>query len=107
RTSEILQHAGEQVIRKTAFLQDNIEEIFERLDWTYDKNKDYKFAQCILNSSSIFVGHQFANVPVVDERILRAYFLSNKVKLMTVSSGIGLKTIAWYKLYDNLDDLKA
>ncbi|MBF4232808.1 hypothetical protein EA002_24030, partial [Vibrio anguillarum] len=52
RTSEILQHAGEQVIRKTVFLQDNIEEIFERLDWTYDKNKDYKFAQCILNSSS-------------------------------------------------------
>lgn len=107
RTSEILQHAGEQVIRKTAFLQDNIEEIFERLDWTYDKNKDYKFAQCILNSSSIFVGHRFANVPVVDERILRAYFLSNKVKLMTVSSGIGLKTIAWNKLYDNLDELKA
>lgn len=106
RTSEILQHAGEQVTRKTMFLQENLQAIFERLDWTYDKTKEYKFAQCVLNSSSIFVGHKFDDVPVIDDRILRAYFSSNQMKLMTVASKSGVKTIAWYKLYDDLEELK-
>ncbi|HIF9325087.1 TPA: hypothetical protein ACX6RT_002517 [Photobacterium damselae] len=106
RTSEILQHAGEQVIRKTAFFQDNVQAIFERLDWAYDETKEYKFAQCVLNSSSIFVGHKFSDVPVIDDRILRAYFSSNQMKLMTVASKTGIKTIAWYKLYDSLEELK-
>lgn len=107
RTSKILQHAGEQVTRKTNFLKDNLQSVFERLNWTYDATKEYKFVQCILNSSSIFVGHKFDGVSVIDERILRDYFSSNQMKLMTVASKTGLKTIAWYNLYGSLDELKA
>lgn len=106
RTSEILQHAGEQVVRKTAFLKENLKAVFERLNWSYDENKDYKFAGFIINSSRIFVGHAFNSVPVIDEKILQAYFTSNKIDLLTVSSQGKLKTIAWHCLYDNIHELK-
>lgn len=107
RTADILEHAGQQVTRKTKFLKDNLEEIFERLDWTYDKEKEYTFVQCILNSGQIFVGHKFDEVPVIDEKILRSYFSSDKMNLLTVASKTGNKTIAWYQLYSNLEELKA
>ncbi|MGM7446895.1 hypothetical protein ACP7H9_00095 [Idiomarina sp. ST20R2A10] len=107
RTSEILQHAGQQVIRKTGFLKDNLPEVFARLGWTFDKSKDYKFVQFILNSSGIFVGHNFNGIPVIDERILSAYFESSRMNLMSVASKTGTKAIAWYKLYENLEELKA
>ncbi|HGG8866790.1 MAG: hypothetical protein E6Y27_02910 [Enterobacter sp.] len=107
RTSEVLQHAGEQIVRKTKFLEENLEAIFERLNWQYDTNKKYNIVQCILNSSSIFVGHEFEGIPVIDEKILCSYFTSNKMRLMTVASQNELKTIAWYKLYDNIDELKS
>ena len=107
RTAEILQHAGEQVNRKTTFIEDNIEQIFERLGWEFDTSKEYTFAKCIVNSSQIFVGHKFNDVPVVDERILKAYFESNSNRLMTVpTDGGDLKDIAWYQLYTNLRELK-
>jgi len=107
RTSKILQHAGEQVIRKTKFLKENLQVIFERLNWTYDVTKEYQFVQCILNSSAIFVGHKFNDVSVIDTRILSAYFSSNQINLMTVASQESLKTIAWYNLYENITELKA
>ncbi|HGE8474488.1 TPA: hypothetical protein ACGD7V_004103, partial [Serratia marcescens] len=106
RTSEVLQHAGEQVVRKTAFLKDNLQSVFERLNWNYDENKDYKFAGFIINSSRIFVGHAFNSVPVIDEKILQAYFTSNQINLLTVASQDKLKTIAWYRLYNNINELK-
>lgn len=106
RTSEILQHAGEQVLRKTEFLKANLEAVFERLNWSYDANKDYKFAGFIINSSRIFVGHAFNSIPVVDEKILRAYFSSNEIDLLTVISQNKFKPIAWYRLYNNINELK-
>lgn len=107
RTAEILQHAGAQVKRKATFFEDNIEKIFERLGWKFDKSKEYTFAKCIVNSSKIFVGHKFNDIPVVDERILKAYFESNNNRLLTVpTDGGGLKDIAWYQLYTNLSELK-
>ncbi|PKF81480.1 hypothetical protein CW749_02235 [Vibrio sp. vnigr-6D03] len=107
RAAGILEHAGQQVTRKTGFLKDNLQAIFERLDWNYDPNADYKFAQCILNSGRVFVGHEFDGVPVIDEKILSAYFASDKVNLFSVRSRQGVKTIAWLQLYSNLDELKS
>ncbi|EPF5076761.1 TPA: hypothetical protein ROW14_003149 [Yersinia enterocolitica] len=106
RTSEVLQHAGEQVVRKTEFLKANLQAVFERLNWSYDNNKNYKFAGFIINSSRIFVGHAFSSIPVIDEKILQAYFTSNEIKLLTVVSQDKLKTIAWYKLYNDIHELK-
>ncbi|MEZ8290844.1 hypothetical protein [Vibrio sp. 10N.237.312.B06] len=107
RTAEILQHAGEQVNRKATFIEDNIEQIFERLGWEFDMSKEYTFAKCIVNSSQVFVGHKFNDIPVVDEKILKAYFESKNNRLMTVPTDGGeLKDIAWYQLYTNLRELK-
>ena len=107
RTAEILQHAGAQVERKATFFKDNIEKIFERLGWKFDRSKEYTLAKCIVNSSKVFVGHKFNDIPVVDERILRAYFESNTNRLLTVpTDGGGFKDIAWYQLYTNLSELK-
>ena len=108
RAASILEHAGQQVSRKTEFLKDNLQAIFERLGWNYDPSVDYKFAQCILNSGRVFVGYEFDGVPVIDEKILRAYFVSDKVNLFSFPSRQGgTKTIAWLQLYSNLDELKS
>ncbi|ENJ8202240.1 hypothetical protein F0H41_05830 [Vibrio cholerae] len=108
RAAGILEHAGQQVTRKTEFLKANLQAIFERLGWNYDPSVDYKFAQCILNSGRVFVGYEFDGVPVIDEKILRAYFASDKVNLFSFPSRQGgTKTIAWLQLYSNLDELKS
>lgn len=106
RTSEILQHAGEQIQRKSTFLKENLQAVFENLNWSYDENKDYRIAGFIINSSRIFVGYAFNSVPVIDEKILQAYFTSNKIDLLTVAPQGNLKTIAWYCLYENFQELK-
>ncbi|MGP2591862.1 hypothetical protein [Serratia marcescens] len=106
RTSQVLQHAGEQVVRKTKFLKDNLQAVFEKLNWNYDKNKNYMFAGFIINSSRIFVGHAFNSTPVIDDKILQAYFSSNEINLLTVASQGKLKTVAWYRLYNNIHELK-
>ena len=108
RTAGILEHAGQQVKRKTEFLKNNLQVIFERLGWNYDPSVDYKFAQCILNSGRLFVGYEFHGVPVIDEKILEAYFASDKVNLFSLPLRQGrTKTIAWLQLYSNLDELKS
>ncbi|PSU36200.1 hypothetical protein [Photobacterium lutimaris] len=104
-TADTLAHAGEQVVRKTKFLQDNLQAAFEFLGWDYDASTDYKFAQCILNSGRIFVGHEFDGVPVIDEKILKAYFTSDKVRLFSLASKQRTKTIAWLQLYSNLEEM--
>lgn len=107
RTAKILSHAGKQVSRKTEFLKQNIESIFILLGWKYDRGKEYEIAQCIINSSQIFVGHSFNEIPVIDEKLLKYYFESPKIRIMSVplKSG-GNKDIAWYRLYENIQELK-
>jgi hypothetical protein len=107
RTAEILQHAGEQVDRKSIFLKNNIEQIFERLGWAFDISKKYTFAKCIINSSQIFVGYKFNGIPVIDEKILKAYFESKENRFLSIPTDNGnMKDIAWYQLYTNLKELK-
>lgn len=107
RTVQILSHAGNQVVRKTTFFKENIAQIFDRLGWRFDADKEYKFIQCIVNSNQILVGHKFSGAPVVDENILKSYFKSPKIKIMTVRSDSGeLKDVAWYELYSNIHELK-
>ncbi|HGF4929710.1 TPA: hypothetical protein ACF5BV_002423 [Vibrio parahaemolyticus] len=108
RTAETLEYAGVQVNRKTKFLQENIETIFDRLGWVYDATKQYRFAQCIVNSAQMFIGYKFDGIPVVDEKILKAYFESNVMSLMSIPSENGeMRDIAWYELYADLKELKS
>lgn len=107
RTADTLEYAGIQVNRKTKFLQGNIELVFERLGWEFDSTKQYKFAQCIVNSAQMFIGYKFDGIPVVDEKILKAYFESKTMSLMSVPCEQGnMRNIAWYELYANLEELK-
>ena len=106
RTSEILQHASAQVIRKTKFLNDNLENIFDNLKWKYEHNKKYNIVQCIVNSGKVFVGHKFNDIPVVDEDILRSYFDSSMINLLSIPKKDGIKTIAYYELYNDLNEFK-
>lgn len=106
RTSEVLQHAGEQVVRKISFIKENLQSVFERLNWSYDENKNYKFVGFIVNSSRIFVGHAFNSVPVIDGKILEVYFSSGKINLLNVVSQGDMKAIAWNVLYNNAVELK-
>ncbi|MDO6447383.1 hypothetical protein Q4493_16550 [Colwellia sp. 1_MG-2023] len=107
RTTKILEHAGEQVIRKTKFFKDNIERVFDKLGWNFDSNAEYKFAQCIVNSSQVLVGHKSNGIPVIDEKILKYYFESSKIRILSVPTKDGEhKDLAWYELYRNIKELK-
>ena len=107
RTAQVLSHAGRQVTRKTEFLKNNTGKVFNCLGWHYDPAKEYKFAQCIINSSKIFVGYNFSGIPVVDEDILSNYFASPVVRIMSKPKANGtFKDIAWYELYSNIHELK-
>ena len=107
RTADILSRASLQVIRKTAFLKENLQDVFINLGWVFDKNVNYKFAECIVNSSRIFVGHKFNGIPVIDSDILSDYFESPIRSLMSKYNGNGeFKDIAWYELYNDLNGLK-
>lgn len=107
RISETLTYAGEQVNRKINFLKNNLEVIFQRLGWEFNSRVNYKFSKCIVNSSQVFVGYDFHNVPVVDEKVLKAYFESNTIRFMSVpDDDYKLRDIAWFELYSNFDELK-
>lgn len=107
RISETLSYAGEQVNRKINFLENNLEEVFQRLGWDFNPKVNYKFSKCIVNSSQVFVGYDFHNVPVVDEKVLKAYFESNTIRFMSVpDDNYKLRDIAWFELYANFDELK-
>ncbi|MFB1078297.1 hypothetical protein [Photobacterium damselae] len=107
RTADTLEYAGVQVNRKTKFLQENIEAIFDRLGWVYDGTKQYRFSQCIVTSAQMFIGYKFDGIPVVDEKILKAYFESRVMSLMSLPSETGeMRDIAWYELYADIEELK-
>ncbi len=108
RTIGTLKKAAEQVSRKKKFVEENIHEIFNRLNWTFDEDANYKIEGCIINSSQVYVGVNVEGIPVCDNEILVKYFTDNIVPLMSVSDehSDGAKHIAWYSLYENFNELQ-
>ncbi|WP_415776297.1 hypothetical protein ACMYQ1_09815 [Shewanella oncorhynchi] len=108
RTVEILKHAASQVKRKTAFVENNLEKVFEKLNWEYDCSKEYVFSKCILNSGRMYVGFDIDGIPVCDEKILLKYFRDNKVSLASFYDEVtGVeKCLAWAELYNNIEELE-
>lgn len=108
RTVETLKHAAKQIKRKIGFVEKNIENVFNNLNWDYDQNANYKIIGCIINSGSMHVGSNIEGIPICDEKILLKYFQENKVPLL---SAFDEKTreprhLAWLTLYSNFDQLK-
>lgn len=107
RTVETLRKASDQAKRKSQFVLDNTEEIFDRLGWKYLAEEDYKVTCCILNSSKIFSGLTIDNVPVCDKGILARYFSDNLFPIVSRfnDDNTGEINLAWYELYSNSDEL--
>ncbi len=102
RTFETLQGASNQVNRKKKFIEDNLEELFEKLKWKFDDEKNYELIGFILNSNKTFVGLNIDAVSIIDEKILFNYFESNISPLATVE---GKKHLAWFVLYNNIEEM--
>jgi hypothetical protein len=108
RTVETLRYATTQVKRKTEFVENNLEQVFEKLNWEYDPSKEYIFSKCILNSGRMYVGFDIDGIPVCDEKILLKYFSENEIPLASVFDEVTgePKHLAWVELYNNFDELK-
>jgi len=108
RTVETLKKASAQVKRKTEFVKNNLPSLFEKLNWKYEPDIEYVYAQCILNSGRMYVGFDIDGVPVCDEKILIKYFNESEIPLLSVFDEKSNKErhLAWVKLYNNFDELK-
>lgn len=107
RAVETLRKASDQAKRKSQFVLDNTEEIFERLDWKYNAQEEYKVICCVLNSSRIFAGLTIDDVPVCDKSILTRYFSDNLFPIVSKlkDDNTGEIHLAWYELYSNSNEL--
>jgi hypothetical protein len=103
RALETLKGATKQATRKTEFVKNNLEELFSKLDWTYDNKIKYSFVKCVVNSNRMYVGNIIDNVPICDEKILIRYFESSVAPVFTNQQS---KNLAWLELYDNFDELQ-
>ncbi|MDH5898123.1 hypothetical protein [Vibrio splendidus] len=108
RTIGTLKKASNQVIRKTKFLERNLKDVFDKLNWNYQCDYEYKFVRVIINSGRMYVGFNVDGVPVCDEKVLLRYFTSDTIPLL---SSLDDKTkkekhIAWVKLYKDISGLE-
>lgn len=108
RTVETLRYAASQVKRKTDFVENNLEKVFEKLNWQYDSSNKYIFSKCILNSGRMYVGFDIDGIPVCDEKILLKYLSENTIPLASVFDEItgNYKHLAWVELYSNFEEFK-
>ena len=96
RTKEILQHASEQAKRKSIFARENIDKVFEKCKWKFEKEIEYKFIPLVIISNKINSGFKFNDVFVSDEILLERYFSNNEMPLL---SSVQCDKIAWFELY--------
>lgn len=106
RTYSTLKGAADQAKRKTLFFSSNIKEIFELFGWAYDSSVKYQLLPVVLNSNKVHSGFPIDGVPVVDEQILARYFSSDTFPLISVRSDDEFRHLAWFKLYENYEDLQ-
>lgn len=103
RTYKTLEHASEQIRRKSKLFRDNIASAFEQLGWVFNESEDYQIVTCIINSGKIYAGSQVQDVPVTDPTLLCRYFEDSIAPLLSYIDQKSRKTVhlAWYELYDS------
>lgn len=101
RTLEILQHAADQVNRKIKFVKNNIKDVFNSLEWSYDESIDYTFSGFIITSNRILVGTTIESIPVIDVDILKKYLSTNFFPLISNIKENETIHYAWYTLYSS------
>jgi hypothetical protein len=101
RTLNVLKKASAQAKRKLKFVQDNVADVFRKLDWEFtDEKLDY--IPIIFNSNKAMVGFKVDDVPVCDELIFSSYFNKDKIPLFSDDTG---RALAWFKLYKDEKEL--
>ncbi|WP_155295338.1 hypothetical protein [Chromobacterium violaceum] len=101
RAVNILEGAADQILRKAKHIANDLEACFSRLGWHYKENENYDVIPIIFNSNRILAGFQVSTVPVLDEKIVYAYFASNEFPLFSVPNGNGVNHIAKFMLYND------
>lgn len=71
RTLKILEKASGQAIRKTEFVKVNLNAIFDKLGWAFDRESKYSVHPIVVNSNQMCSGISLFNVPICDNKILR------------------------------------
>lgn len=102
RTFETLQGASSQVNRKKKFIEENLQELFEKFKWKFVNKENYELVGFVLNSNKTFVGLNIDGVSIIDENILFNYFKSNISPLATAQ---GNEHLAWFVLYENFEEM--
>ncbi|WP_370294002.1 hypothetical protein [Thalassolituus sp.] len=107
RTLSTLKKAARQAVRKVEFVKNNCLGVFAEAGWSFSDGIDYEYIPLILNSSGVYVGLEVDGVPVVDFRILGAYFSSPVVPLISSQGGNGSTVhFAYYELYSNKNEFE-
>lgn len=101
RTLNVLKKASAQAKRKLKFVQDNVEDVFRKLNWEFI-DEEFDYIPIIFNSNKAMVGFKVDEVPVCDELIFSSYFKKNKVPLFSDDTG---KSLAWFELYNDENEL--
>lgn len=102
RTLEILSGAVAQAKRKTEFVKDNMNAVFQSLGWEKDK-PSYNIVPLVFSSNKIHVGFPISGVPVVDEAILASFFRSNTIPLASIpTSAMEFEHIMWFEIYKDI-----
>lgn len=78
------------------------------LGWPFDHMKTYEVVAYIINSGRMFVGSGIDGVPIVDEKVLSAYFSSSEIPLLSVleKGRSQAKHLSWFKIYNDFAELQ-
>jgi len=106
RTYSTLEYATNQAVRKSDYIKDNIEEVFNILGWEYSGSFQYKLLPVVITSNPIFTGISINSVPVCDPKILTAYLEKNTASLLSTQNDGKFEDIAWYQLYCDFQEFQ-
>jgi hypothetical protein len=99
------EEASVQVNRKKEFIEQDLENVFEVLEWDYNPNYEYEVITFIINSNRTLVGLSIDNIPIIDKEILLNYFRKNKFSILSMEKDNEIVDIAYFILYNNLKEM--
>lgn len=101
--SDILEGAAVQAKRKSDFINKDLKATFERLKWNFDEKIQYQVVPIIVNSNRVLVTYSIDGVPILDDKILQAYFVKGEFPLL--SAGLtSPEHIAVFKVHETEEE---
>lgn len=104
RAKETLSGAAAQAKRKMIFFQNNAELFLAQLKWDCTKPTDLRFFSIVVDGGKSLVGAKIDDVPICDELILKKFFETGKIPLISKDSDTHL---AWFEIYHDFQEAEA